>query len=463
MTRRGILAFAAGAALAADRKNRAPISRDVLKVKLPEAEPVSLSNGMTVMVLEDNRMPLAYVRAQVEGTGMIYAPHPGLAELTADLLLQGAGARSGKQLVEDAERLGASFSSQASAGAETALVDASGLTSRFNDWLGLLADVLMRPTFPADEFNILRQRIMVGLRLRRAQAASLAEDLSNLMIYGSHPAAVMYPAPEALAALKHDMVTTWYRERYAPASTVVSVIGRVRASSVRARLEELFGGWKTQAPKIALPSPPQQATQRRVFMIDRPGANQTQIFIGGLLFDRRDEGFFPMSILNSVLGTGASSRLFRIMRGEKGYAYDIVSGFSASRFQGYWRVRAGVRADATGDAVATILGELQKLCDQPASAFEIDEAKGAVIGQYALRLEQPVQVIGYSYLRFRYGFSSDYWDRFPEKMGAVSASEIQALAQKYMNPAVAQIAVVGDAARLRADLAKFGPVEIQTI
>lgn len=463
MTRRGILAFAAGAALAADRKNRAPISRDVLKVKLPEAEPVSLSNGMTVMVLEDNRMPLAYVRAQVEGTGMIYAPHPGLAELTADLLLQGAGARSGKQLVEDAERLGASFSSQASAGAETALVDASGLTSRFNDWLGLLADVLMRPTFPADEFNILRQRIMVGLRLRRAQASSLAEDLSNLMIYGSHPAAVMYPAPEALAALKHDMVTTWYRERYAPASTVVSVIGRVRASSVRARLEELFGGWKTQAPKIALPSPPQQATQRRVFMIDRPGANQTQIFIGGLLFDRRDEGFFPMSILNSVLGTGASSRLFRIMRGEKGYAYDIVSGFSASRFQGYWRVRAGVRADATGDAVATILGELQKLCDQPASAFEIDEAKGAVIGQYALRLEQPVQVIGYSYLRFRYGFSSDYWDRFPEKMGAVSASEIQALAQKYMNPAVAQIAVVGDAARLRADLAKFGPVEIQTI
>jgi zinc protease len=458
-----MLALAAAGAFAADRKNRAPISRDVLKVKLPEAEPVTLSNGMTLMVLEDNRMPLAYVRAQMEGTGMIYAPHPGLAELTADLLLAGAGTRSGKQLVEEAERLGATFSSQASAGAETALVDASGLTSRFNDWLALLADVLMRPTFPADDFNILRQRLVVGLRLRRAQASSLAEDLTNRMIFGTHPAGVSYPAPEALAGLKHDMVTTWYRERYAPATTVVSVIGRVRGSSVKSRVEELFGGWKTPAPKITLPPPPQPATQRRIFVIDRPGANQTQISIGGLLFDRRDDGFFPMSILNSVLGSGASSRLFRIMRSEKGYAYDIVSGFGASRFPGYWRVRAGVRADATGDAVATILGEIQKLCDQPVSAFEIDEAKGALIGQYALRLEQPVQVIGYSYLRFRYGFSSDYWDRFPEKMGAVSASEIQALAQKYMNPAVAQIAVVGDAARIRADLAKFGPVEMQTL
>jgi len=463
MTRRTMLSLAAAGAFAADRKNRAPISHEVLKVKLPEAQPLTLSNGMTMIVLEDNRMPLAYVRAQIEGAGMIYAPHPGLAELTADMLLAGAGTRSGKQLVEEAEQLGANFNSRASGGAETALVDAHGLSSRFNDWLALLADVLLRPTFPADDFNILRQRIMVGLRLRRAQASSLVEDLSERMVYGSHPASVNYPAPEALAGLKHDMVTAWYRERYAPASTVMSVIGRVRASSVKSRLEELFGGWKTPAPKFTLPPPPQPATQRRIFVIDRPGANQTQVSIGGLLFDRRDEGFFQMSILNSILGSGPSSRLFRILRGEKGYAFEIQSSFGASRFPGYWRVRAGVRADATGDAVGTILGELQKMCDQPASALEIDEAKGSVIGQFALQLEQPTPVIGYSYLRFRYGFSSDYWNHYPEKMGAVSASEIQAVAQKYMNPAVAQIAVVGDAARLRADLAKFGPVEIQTL
>jgi len=126
---------------------------------------------------------------------------------------------------------------------------------------------------------------------------------------------------------------------------------------------------------------------------------------------------------------------------------------------GTLRIGAEVRGREAALAVAAALDELAGAV----SAFEIDEAKGAVIGQYALRLEQPVQVIGYSYLRFRYGFSSDYWDRFPEKMGAVSASEIQALAQKYMNPAVAQIAVVGDAARIRADLAKFGPVEMQTL
>lgn len=461
MTRRTMLALAAAGAFAAERKNRAPISREALKVKLPEAEPVTLSNGITVLALEDNRMPLAFVRAQIEGTGMIYAPRPGLAELTADLLLEGAGNRSGKQLVEEASRLGATFNSQASAGAETALVDVSGLSGRFDEWLALLSDVLMRPTLPADEFTILRQRIAVGLRLRRATPSNLVDDLSSRMIFGSHPAAVQYPPPEAVAALKPEMVTAWYRERYAPANAVISVIGRVRASKVASRLEELFGGWKTPAPQITLPPPPAPLTERKIVILDRPGANQTQISIGGLLFDRRDPDYFPMSILNPVLGSGGSSRLFRIMRGEKRYAFDIVSSFAASRFPGYWRVRAGVRTDATGDAVQTILNEVQRMGDEPASAQEIDEAKGAVIGRYALQLEQPQTVIGYSYLRFRYKFSADYWDRFPEKMGAVSASEIQAVARKYMNPAVAQIAVVGDAAQIRKDLAKFGPVEVR--
>jgi zinc protease len=170
-----------------------------------------------------------------------------------------------------------------------------------------------------------------------------------------------------------------------------------------------------------------------------------------------------MSVLSPLLGGGGSSRLFRILRGEKRYAFDVAANYTAPRFAGNWRVRAGIRTDATADAVATILAELQRICDEPVPAAEMDEMKSAIIGQFALRLEQPLQVIGYSYLRFRYGFSPDYWERYPEKIGAVSASEIQAVARKYMNPAVAQIAVVGDAARIRADLAKFGPVELQTL
>ncbi len=451
MTRRGLLALAAAGAFAAERKNRAPISRQVLRVKLPEAQEVKLSNGVT------------YVRAQIEGAGMIYATQPGLAEVTADLLTEGAGPRSGKQFVEEAARLGASFNSAAQAAAETALLDGSGLTSHFDEWLTLLADALLRPTFSADEFNILRQRLAVGLRLRRANATNLVEDTALLMIYGSHPAAVPYPTPESLAGLKSDMPAAWYRDRYAPSSTVVSVIGRVSPSRVAKRLEELLGGWKKAAPQITLPPAPAALKERRVILVDRPNAQQTMLVIGGQLFDRRDNDYFPMSVLNPILGSSGTSRLFRIMRGEKRYAFDILSSFGAPRFPGAWQVRAGVRTDATGDAVATILAELQRLCEEPVSTLEMDECKGAVIGQYAIRLEQPQTVIGYSYLRFRYGFSSDYWDRFPEKIGAVSASEIQAVAQKYMNPALAQIAVVGDAARIRADLAKFGPVEVQTM
>src|SRR5258708_39783266 len=147
-----------------------------------------------------------------------------------------------------------------------------------------------------------------------------------------------------------------------------------------------------------------------------------------------------MAVLRGVVGGGGWSRLFRILRGEKRYAFDVAASYTAPRFAGNWRVRAGVRTDSTADAVGAILAELQRVCDEPVPAAEMDEMKSAIVGQFALRLEQPLQVIGYSYTRFRFGFSSDYWDRYPEKIGAVSASEIQAGARKYMNPAVPQIA-----------------------
>ena len=231
MTRRELLALTGTGSFAAERLNRAPISRDPLRVKLPEAEPVKLANGLAVLAMEDNRLPIATALFQFEGAGTIYSPKPGVAELTADMLVEGAAGRSGKQIADEAARLGASIASLASGAAETVTVEGSGLTSHFAEWFALESSVVLHPAFPADEFSIVRQRKTVEARVRLTRPANVAAETAQRTLYASHPAGTTTPSPEALAALNPETLAAWHRERYTPGKTVVSCIGRLKPAA----------------------------------------------------------------------------------------------------------------------------------------------------------------------------------------------------------------------------------------
>jgi zinc protease len=455
--RRDWLAMAAAGAWAAEPKNRAPVSRETLMVKMPEAEPVRLSNGVTLLTMEDRRLPVVTVMFRIEGAGEIYSTRRGVAELTADMLQEGTAGRSGKQLVEAASRLGATLWSAVELGAEVAVVNGEGLASRWAEWFELLCGVVRQPTFPADDFQNLRQRWIAGLRMRRPGA--LADQRLQQLVYGKHPAAVTIPTAAELASLTPEMLAAWHRERYAPSNTVIGCVGRVRSSDFRDRVEKLLGSWSGPNVQPALPPPPEPLTARRIILIDRPEARQTEIAIGGLLFDRRDADLFPFILLNGVLGNGFGSRFQRILRREKGYAFSAYSNYSAGRYPGMWRGRASVRGDATTESLDIMLTQLRQLCDQPLAAEELERAKRAAVGGFALTLESPSQVLTNSYLRFRYGFSADYWERYPAKINAVTPGEVQAVAQKYCNPERVQIVLAGDAAHFRGAIEKLGKVE----
>ena len=457
MRRRDWLALAAAGAWAAEPKNRAPVSRDTLTVKMPETEPLRLPNGITLLIMEDRRLPVATVVFRIEGAGKIYCPRSGVAELTADMLQEGAAGRSGKQLVEAASRLGAALWSAVDAGSETAAVNGEGLAGRWTEWFELLCGVVRQPTFPADDFQNLRQRWVAGLGMQRPGA--LADQRLLQLVYGKHPAAVTFPTTAELASLTPEMLAAWHRERYMPANTVIGCVGRVRSSEFRDRVERILGSWSGPNVQPALPPPPEPLTARRIVLIDRPGARQTEIAIGGLLFDRRDADLFPFILLNGVLGNGFGSRFQRILRREKGYAFSAYSNYFSGRYPGMWRGRATVRGDATAESLDIMLAQLRQLCDQPLAAEELERAKRAAVGGFALTLESPSQLLTNSYLRSRYGFSADYWERYPAKINAVTPSEVQAAAQKYCDPERVQIVLAGDAVPFRGAIEKLGRVE----
>jgi zinc protease len=458
MTRRELLAMTAAGVLSADHMHRAPMANAPLTVKLPQADATKLANGVTVLAMEDDRLPIAQVRFQFEGAGAIYSPHPGVAEITAEMLREGGARRSGREIVNQAARLGATLASSAPAGAEVASAEGSGLTSRFAEWVNLLADVALHPSFPADEFSIARQRLIFATQVRLTKPATVAFDNAARILYGSHPAALTAPPVESLASLTPDMPAAWHRERYTPGKLVVSCIGRVKPSAFLSQIEKLLGAWKAPEAIVPFPPNPQPAGARRVVLIDRPGAAQTEVVIGNLLFDRRDPELFPFAVMNSVLGGSMGSRLYQILRNEKGYVSNLLSVWTATRFPGFWQVRVAARTDATADTI--VLEQLRRMCDEPIPTAELEAGKRGVVGNFALNLEQPGQVIGQSYLRYRYGFSPDYWERYPARMMAVTASEAQSVARKYADPTRALIVAVGDAATIRPALEKFGKVEL---
>jgi zinc protease len=394
----------------------------------------------------------------VDGAGLVYSPAPGVAQVTAEMLDQGSKDRSARQISEDAGRLGATVRSGVYVDRESAVLDGSGLSSHFDDWLAVCAGCVAHPSFSSDEFNSLKQRWQVNRHLRMAEADTIAEETILQLIYGTHPAGLGDPAPAEIAALTPEIAADWHRQRYTPRNTVLSVIGRVRGYDVAARAERLLGSWNAPEPRFSLPPDPQPAAQRHIALIGRRGAPQTRLELGNLLIQRADPAYFAMVVLDQVLGHSGESRLQRVLE-SSGQALTATSFQETAHYTGYWQITAAVRTELTARALSAILGELRRLCQEPVPPQELEEAKRAVVGRFALTLEHPTTIINYSYQRHRYGFSNDYWESYPARIGAVTAAEVQAVAQKYYDPDRAHIVAVGDDSKIRADLAKLGPID----
>jgi zinc protease len=449
-----------------ERKNRAPVSNEILKVKLPHAAEVTLENGMVVLVVEDHRLPGVVVRMEVTGAGTLYDPpdRPGLAAVTAQMLREGGTkTRSSRQLAEDVGGLGATVAAFAVWGSDVAMVTASGLSDNLDQWFPILADVLLQPSFAPDELAKLRQRIKVQLKQQRASPDFLLDERFSRAVFGAHPAAVVSATEASLDALAPETLARWHRERYTPQNTILGIAGDVRAADLVPKLRRWLGGWPRTGLDVALPPDPSPTTARRVFLVDRPGSVQTSVAIGNIAIGRRDPDYPAMVVMNRIVGGGPAARLFLNLREEKGYTYGVYSSFDASRYPGPWQAGGEVRTPVTEGAMAEFMKEIRRIREEPVPAAELEDARRGEVARFALSLEQPGQLLGYAMARKAYGFPEDYWDTYPAKLAAVTAADVQRLAREYLDPDKMVVAAVGDASKIRTVLAQYGPLEVYDI
>ena len=445
-----------------DIKGKAPLNKEVLKVKLPRAEEATLKNGLQVVLLPSHKVPTFNMQLVVLSGGLSDKPdYRGLANFTATLLREGTTKRSSKDIAEQVDAIGATLTSNSGLSSFTSVVSTSGLVENLDQALDLFADVIRNPTFPQAEVDKYRTRALAQIQQQRSNPAFLAAEQFQRAIYGaSHPASFVAPPAESLKKLSSKDLAAFHSTYYRPNNAILAIVGDVTMKEIMPKLEKVFGDWeKGEVPVASIPPAPQQA-ESRIYLIDRPTSVQTVLQLGTLGIERTSPDYFAVLLADRVLGGGPSARLFLNLREDKGYTYGAYSNFSSSRYRGTWTSNSEVRTDVTEGAMKEFMYELNRLRTDPVPAEELDNAKRAIVGSFALSLEQPATLLQNIITQKLYNLPADYWDTYPQKVAAITAADVQKAAQKYLDMSHLQVVAVGDASKAREALAKYGKVEI---
>jgi len=426
-------------------RSKPPAPLQPRPISIPTPKETVLSNGLTLVVVEDNRLPLVSYRLAFRVGGAFDPPAlPGLTDLLAGLLPEGTTSKTSKEIADEIARMGASLS--AGANSDYTIVAASAL-SHFNDpVLDLIAEVTLEPSFPENEVELAKQNTKESLRQQRAQPSFLATEMVSRVMFGDHPYAVVAPTPESIDRSTRDEFVKFHRAKLVPNNGVFIVVGNVRYEQILNRVESLFSTWERGEDVVAdFPAPPVR-TKRIGYLVDRPGSAQSNIVIANSGITRTSPDYFPMMLMHTVLGANASSRLFMNLREEKGYTYGAYSNLDARRSAGTFRATAEVRTAVTGDSLKEFFYELNRIRDTRVSEKELGDAKAYLTGVFPIRLETQEgltdQLVQIKMLRL----PNDYLERYRDRVQAVTAEEIQRVATKYIRPDVAAVIVVGDGA-----------------
>ena len=456
------IAQAQPASTALVSKGKAPVSNTVLKLSLPKPKEADLPNGLHVMVIEDPRAPQVTMQIVIRGAGGYYDPpaHYGLAQFTAANMREGAGKRTSPEIAEQLERLAATLTVNTTMSSEEATLNASALSEHFNDVLDLAADMILTPTFPEQELARYKTQTRAQLMQQRANPNFLATERFSQAVADGHPDGRTAPTVEALDKTTRDSMVAFHKSHYVPDHSAIAITGDITMAAAMKIVQARLGGWaKSGAPPPAVADPVAVADPG-VFLVSRPNSVQTSLIVGTQAIRYTDPDFYAMTVLNKVIGGGPTGRLFRHLREEKGYTYGAYSQLDARRFRGTWLASTSVRSEVTEAALTDLIDELRQARDIRVPDAEFADAKRSIVSAFALAIESPQAPLANAITRWRYGLPADYWDRYPERIMAITQDDVKAMAVKYLDPKRLQIVAVGDRAAAEEVLKKLGRLQV---
>ena len=434
-----------------------PSSGLISHFEFPSVDRRRLSNGLDLRIALVPRLPVVSVRLFMRaGEAALPAHTAGLAALTGEALDGGTKKRTGRELADALESIGARFG--ASAGWEGTSVSLYCLADRLEEGLTLLAEAITEPGFPSDEVERAQEQQIAGIQQRSMDPGSLASDVAISRYFEK---AVPYSRPldgtlESVAGLTRTNLVEYAAINYRPENGGLVIVGDVGPSEVADLAEKHLGTWAGSPSSDGRFSVEPDTRERRVLVVDRPGSVQSEIRIGHVGAERSIPDYFPLSIANMVLGGTFSSRLNLNLRERNGFTYGVRSQFAFRSRPGPFEVSTAVGTEVTALAVEEIIRELDGLVEQGPTDDEVTACRDFAAGVFGLQLETAGQIATRVAQLVVYGLPNSYFHEYRDEVRAVTTEAVAEAARQHLRPAEVQVVIVGDAKEVSGPLQDLG-------
>lgn len=434
------------------------------ELKVPGWTKTTIADGAQLVVSEKHNLPLVSFRMSFVGGADQFEPadKTGLASLVSEMLTEGTTRRTGDQIANAFQLLGTEL--HVSIGGETTVLQFQSTSDKLVPAIELVADVLLHPTFPAAALDRLRAQAVVELTQTRDRTDGIASMVYPKLLYSTnHPYGRM-TTETTLGAVTRADVVAFHRALFQPGRAFITVVGDVRADSVKVAVEKAFAGWAKggSIPAFDYPAVP-AATPRRIYLVDKPEAAQSTFMVGGVGPSRGTPDYYALRVMNEMLGVLFQSRLNRNIREEKGYSYGVFSNFAFGHGPGPFMATGDIVTAKTDSALIEFMKELNDIRGpRPPSDDELAQAKASLVQSLPASFASVDGTNRSIASIYTQGLPEDYFQQFARDINAVTSDDVVRVAKKYIDPEHLTILIVGDRAKIEAALAatKIAPITV---
>ena len=420
----------------------------------PEYQESKLSNGIKVFIVEDHEQPTFAFRILIPGGSAYDGDKPGLAELTAEMLTKGAGKWSALEIAQKLDGVGATLDISASPDYFT--IYGSCILKHIPTLMDVLSQVVLNPTFPKDEFEKLKKRVISAIKNEKARPLSVATALSKKVLYGENHPYGKRKTEETVEKITLEDVRAFFNKYFKPDYATLVVTGDIKEKEIIPVFNKALGNWKKGNLPPLIMAPP-QPEPLGVYFVHRPASVQSSIVLATPTVEITNPDYEALDVAASIMGSGFAGRLFRTLRETYSYTYTPFGYQTSSKFANRFACGAEVRNPVTDSAIDVIKEQLYLLATDPPSEDELNRIKKVKVGNYLMSFENAEFVASSIQSVYFYGKPISYLKDYPKIINQLTPYDIQKVAKKYMHPDKAYIVVVGNP-DVKGKLERFGKI-----
>ncbi len=408
------------------------------EVKVEKPKTFKLNNGLTVLVVENHKLPRVGVTLTMDRPPLYEGDKAGYNSLLGDLLGTGTNKMSKDDFNKRIDFLGARVSFNAGG------ASMNSLSKYFPEVLELMADGALNPKFTQEELSKAKDRYVESLKTREKSTDAIASRVFRALTYGKNTARGEFETAQSIRNVNLSDIQAAYKKYYIPDNAYLVIVGDVKFEEAKKLVEQKFGGWKKAGtlfkPLEQIPA----VAKTQIDVVHVPNAVQTVLIVGNVHNLKMNNGqYFPAVASNYILGGGAESRLFMNLRERNSFTYGAYSSLNTGKYSQDFTSEASVRTDATDKAVKEIINEINAI--KKITPAELDNAKAKLKGSFIMALEKPETIARYALSTYTQNLPADFYNNYLKSVDKMTVAEVQNAAQTYIQPNKLRIFVAGNA------------------